>query len=78
MRGYSNKGVSQINTISFYRLRCSECSEFVRYKDRVFLDELNMITHQRCRNIRSWPTKDEGTFNDIINKYDFFADLKKK
>lgn len=57
------------------RLHCGECSEIVRYKEFIFLDEFNTIIHQKCYKPK-YIIKDKGTFNEIINKYDFFNDLR--
>jgi AAA15 family ATPase/GTPase len=57
------------------KLRCGVCSEIVEIDDKVFLDQLNTITHQKCYHKSSTPQipiKDEGTFRKMLFKYPFF------
>ncbi|EIJ79099.1 hypothetical protein PB1_16119 [Bacillus methanolicus PB1] len=56
------------------KLRCGICSKPVEIDDKVFLDELNTITHQKCYHKTSTqiPIKDEGTFRKMLLKYPFF------
>lgn len=59
------------------RLCCGECGEVVKYKERVFLDIVHTVLHQKCYQARS-EIIDRGTFNEIVNKYDFFKELRIK
>jgi hypothetical protein len=57
------------------RLRCPICSEVVRIDDKVFLDTINTVMHQRCyykSPQRKLPIKDEGPFQKMLLKYPFF------
>jgi hypothetical protein len=56
------------------RLRCPICSEIVHPDDKVFLDLINTILHQRCyyKSPRRLPIKDQGTFQKMLLKYPFF------
>ncbi len=56
------------------RLRCSKCKVVVKYNEKVYLDQLNTVTHQRC-GTGSFDVKDAGSFYEIVNKYDFFHEL---
>lgn len=59
----------------FNRLRCPKCKRYYLNKDRVFLDEMNAVIHQRCYTPDVLQIKDRGTYKEIINKYDFFHEL---
>jgi hypothetical protein len=56
------------------RLRCPICSEIVTIDDKVFLDIINTVIHQKCyyKSLRRLPIKDEGKFQKILMKYPFF------
>ncbi|BDG48755.1 hypothetical protein [Parageobacillus sp. KH3-4] len=56
------------------RLRCPICSEVVRPDEKVFLDIINTIIHQKCyyKSSRRLPIKDEGPFQKMLMKYPFF------
>lgn len=57
------------------KLRCGICSEVVEIDDKVFLDQMNTIIHQKCHFKHSdnqIPIKDEGTFRRMLFKYPFF------
>jgi hypothetical protein len=58
------------------RLRCLICSEIVKIDDKVFLDILNAVVHQKCYYQSSkrqlLPIKDEGSFKKLLLKYPFF------
>lgn len=60
------------------RLRCPVCSKIVRPSDKVFLDIINTIIHQRCyhQNLsrKFLPSKDKGTFQHMLLKYPFLLD----
>jgi len=57
------------------RLRCGNCKEVVRLKERIFLDELNTVIHQKCYS-SNFAIKDRGTFREIIERHSFFEDLR--
>ncbi|EZP74989.1 hypothetical protein H839_15853 [Parageobacillus genomosp. 1] len=58
------------------RLRCPLCSEPVQLDDKVFLDYINTIVHQKCYYKSSkrqlLPIKDKGPFKKMLLKYPFF------
>jgi hypothetical protein len=57
------------------RLRCPICSEPVHPDEKVFLDIINTVMHQKCYYKfpqRRLPIKDEGTFQKMLLKYPFF------
>ncbi|WP_163970402.1 hypothetical protein [Oceanobacillus halotolerans] len=56
-------------------LRCANCGQIIAYSDAVCLDVLNSITHKKCYDLR-FALKDTGTFQDIVNKYSFFKELR--
>lgn len=58
-------------------LRCGICHGLLKYKDYVYLDIINTVLHQRCYNPRI-EVKDQGTFNDILNKYSFFYEFRQE
>lgn len=59
------------------RVRCCNCKETVRLKERVFIDELNTIVHQKCYPSSVFLSKkDSGTFREIIERYSFFEELR--
>ncbi len=56
------------------RLHCLKCKKVVKYSEKVYLDQMNTVTHQRC-GTTSFNIKDTGSFYEIANKYEFFHDL---
>ncbi|MED3732572.1 hypothetical protein [Geobacillus stearothermophilus] len=56
------------------RLRCPICSEPVQLDEKVFLDIINTVIHQKCyyQSSRRLPIKDEGIFQKMLMKYPFF------
>ncbi|UQD52291.1 hypothetical protein C0971_09920 [Bacillus methanolicus] len=57
------------------KLRCGICSEIVEINDKVFLDHMNTIIHQKCHCKHldpQIPIKDEGTFRKMLLKYPIF------
>ncbi|MGX1902686.1 hypothetical protein ACT3HK_15310 [Thermolongibacillus altinsuensis] len=57
------------------QLRCPVCSKPVEMDDKVFLDFINAIIHQKCyyqSPKHQLPIKDEGTFKKMLFKYSFF------
>jgi hypothetical protein len=56
------------------RLRCPVCSEPVQIDEKVFLDIINTVIHQKCyyKSPRRLPIKDEGPFQKMLLKYPFF------
>ncbi|ABC61295.1 hypothetical protein [Geobacillus phage GBSV1] len=57
------------------RLRCPICSEPVRPDEKVFIDIINTIMHQKCYYKfpqRRLPIKDEGSFQKMLLKHPFF------
>lgn len=56
------------------RLRCPICSEPVQPDEKVFLDIINTVIHQKCyyKSPRRFPIKDEGLFQKMLMKYPFF------
>lgn len=59
----------------FNRLRCPKCKRYFLSKDRVFIDEMNTVLHQRCYTPDSLTIKQRGTYREIIDKFDFFNEL---
>lgn len=58
------------------RLRCPVCSEPVEMDDKVFLNIVNTVIHQKCYfqspAYQKYPIKDKGSFKKMIFKYPFF------
>ncbi|MBY6276135.1 MAG: hypothetical protein CWE10_07930 [Symbiobacterium thermophilum] len=56
------------------RLRCPVCSEPIQIDEKVFLDIINTVIHQKCyyKSPCRLPIKDEGTFQKMLLKYSFF------
>lgn len=56
------------------RLRCPICSKPVQPDEKVFLDIINTIIHQKCyyQSPHRLPIKDEGPFQKMLLKYPFF------
>jgi hypothetical protein len=56
------------------RLRCPICSEPVQMEEKVFLDIINTVIHQKCyyQSPRRLPIEDKGTFQKMLLKYSFF------
>jgi hypothetical protein len=56
------------------RLRCPVCREPVQMDEKVFLDIINTVMHQKCyyQSSKRLPIKDEGTFKKILFKYPYF------
>jgi hypothetical protein len=62
------------------RLRCPVCSESILLDDKVFLDIINTVIHQKCyykSPAYQLPIKDEGFFKKMIFKYPFFNEHSK-
>ncbi|WP_102029180.1 hypothetical protein [Salirhabdus sp. Marseille-P4669] len=53
------------------RLRCPICKMHYKATDRVVLDILNTVIHQRCYNSSSLEILDKGTYKYILDKYSF-------
>jgi len=56
------------------RLRCPLCSNPVQPDEKVFLDIINTVIHQKCyyKSPRRLPIKDKGPFQKMLLKYPFF------
>jgi hypothetical protein len=56
------------------RLHCPICSEPVQSDEKVFLDIINTVIHQKCyyKSPYRLPIKDEGPFKKLLLKYPFF------
>ncbi|MED4359483.1 hypothetical protein [Geobacillus stearothermophilus] len=56
------------------RLRCPICSKPVQPDEKVFLDIINTVVHQKCyyKALRRLPIQDEGSFQKMLLKYPFF------
>jgi hypothetical protein len=57
------------------QLCCPVCSKPVEMDDKVFLDVINTIIHQKCyyQSLKhQLPIVDEGTFKKMLFKYSFF------
>jgi hypothetical protein len=57
------------------KLKCGVCKEVVDINDKVLLDCLNTVIHQKCyykSPQRKLPIKDEGPFQKMLMKYPFF------
>ncbi|RPF55267.1 hypothetical protein EDC24_0138 [Aquisalibacillus elongatus] len=53
----------------FDRIKCPDCKRFFKNKDRVFIDEINTIIHQKCYAPgKILEVKDNGTYKDILTK----------
>lgn len=55
------------------RLCCAMCKKVVELSDQVILNELYTISHQSCEWEYPFPTKDSGTFEEMLNKYSFLT-----
>ena len=53
---------------------CRHCRKPFQPNDQVALNELNTILHMDCPDEEGFPLKDEGTFKEMVEKYDFFDD----
>ena len=61
----------------FVIMYCDSCKQHYRYDDQVVLDMMNGIFHADCyHNLTKLPIKDRGTYREIVEKYDFFFDLR--
>jgi hypothetical protein len=62
------------------KLRCPICSEPVQLGEKVFLDIINTVIHQKCyyQSSRCLPIKDEGIFQKMLMKYLFFNEDDEK
>jgi hypothetical protein len=63
------------------KLRCPVCSKPVQMDEKVFLDIINTVIHQKCyykSPTRQLPIKDEGSLKKMIFKYPFFNEHSKK
>lgn len=59
------------------RLHCGNCSSVVKIYERVFLDEMNTVFHQRCYGLRNvFEIIDRGTLREIIERYSFYDELR--
>ncbi|WP_164219421.1 DUF6364 family protein [Virgibacillus sp. YIM 98842] len=58
-------------------MHCSVCRQPYKDDDMVLLDEYNTVIHQSCYGLET-QIQDLGTFHQVINKYDFFKQLRKK
>ncbi|MBB6285309.1 hypothetical protein [Geobacillus subterraneus] len=60
------------------RLRCPICSEPVQPDEKVFLDIINTVIHQKCyyKFPRRLPIKDKGSFKKMLLKYPFFHEVE--
>ena len=57
------------------KLRCPVCSDVIQPDDKVFLDLINTIIHQKCYykfSAYQLPIVDKGSFKKMIFKYPFF------
>jgi hypothetical protein len=57
------------------KLRCGICLEVVGIDDKVFLDYVNTVIHQKCyfkHPEHQLPIKDTGTFRKMLLKYPSF------
>ncbi len=43
---------------------------------KVVLDSLNSLIHMKCYAPSDYDLKDQGTYKEIIEKYDFFEELR--
>jgi hypothetical protein len=58
-------------------LYCTKCERHYKQDDKVVLDAWNSILHESCyRKLTNSPIIDRGTYKEIINKYDFFKELR--
>ncbi len=55
-------------------LKCGKCGNSFNNEDKVCLDRINTIIHQSCS--LGFNYKDTGTYQEIIDKYDFFKNLR--
>ena len=53
---------------------CRHCNKHFQADDQVALNEMNTILHMDCPDEDGLPLKDEGTFKEMVKKYDFFDD----
>lgn len=56
---------------------CRNCKRHYRYNDSVILDIWHSIIHESCyEQLSGYKIKDRGTYGEIIEKYDFFKELR--
>ncbi|MFD1607515.1 hypothetical protein [Oceanobacillus luteolus] len=61
----------------FKIMYCYHCKRHYRYNDPVVLDAWNSILHASCYEyLTEYPIIDKGTYGEIIEKYDFFKELR--
>jgi hypothetical protein len=61
--------------LSVSRLCCGQCKEYVYFDEYVYLDTEHTVFHKECYPAQ-FPVKDEGTYYDMVYKYDFFNQLR--
>jgi len=57
------------------RLCCAGCGEYIYFSDEVRLDLFYTTFHTECYT-GQFPLKDEGTYYDIIYKYEFMYEFR--
>lgn len=55
------------------QLCCGECGTVVKEDEHVVLTDLHTIIHHLCFYKSDETEKDTGTFQEMINKYDFLV-----
>ena len=51
------------------RIRCSICKILIYEDDQVFLDDINIITHQRCYNMETnLKVGDLGLYRNVMKQ----------
>lgn len=60
----------------FNRLKCPICRRFYKNNSPVVLDILNTVLHIKCYTSYNFIIKDRGTYRSIIEKYDFFEEMR--
>ena len=58
------------------RLVCPRCNTYYENDDPVMLDKLNSVLHQECYSSENRGIKDRGSYREILEKYDFFSELR--
>ncbi|WP_430494104.1 hypothetical protein [Rossellomorea marisflavi] len=58
-------------------IRCAGCGKSYEKKDEVALDIIHTVLHKNCTvSSKGLEIIDEGTFEEIVNRYDFFNEKR--
>ncbi|UOQ45405.1 hypothetical protein MUN89_05515 [Halobacillus salinarum] len=63
------------NEVNELKLYCRHCQKYFQADDQVALNEMNTVLHMDCPDEEGLLIKDEGTFREIMEKYQFFDNV---